>query len=142
MTGDRELEELAAFLAHAIVRHVEVWKRNGQAPPALAVPLAGWLVAARHGTERKPLDRRAGSGDGGGMAPETPLLLTTRQVARLLQVSERTVRTMLADGRLQAVKLGTATRIPRGEVEKLALPSCSASPRFIDHVDVKGDSAA
>ena len=26
-----DVEELAAFLAHAIVKHLDVWRRNGQA---------------------------------------------------------------------------------------------------------------
>jgi excisionase family DNA binding protein len=39
-------------------------------------------------------------------------LLTVRQVAENWQVSERTVRRMIADGRLRIVRVGRAVRIP------------------------------
>lgn len=39
-------------------------------------------------------------------------LLTVPQVAENWQVSERTVRRMIADGRLRVVRLGRSIRIP------------------------------
>jgi excisionase family DNA binding protein len=39
-------------------------------------------------------------------------LLTVNQLAELWQVSSRTVRRMIKDGRLPAVRLGRAVRIP------------------------------
>ena len=39
-------------------------------------------------------------------------LLTVRQVAERWQVSERSIRRMIADGRLPVVRLGRAVRIP------------------------------
>ena len=39
-------------------------------------------------------------------------VLTVRQVAENWQVSERTVRRMIADGRLRVVRVGRAVRIP------------------------------
>jgi excisionase family DNA binding protein len=39
-------------------------------------------------------------------------LLTVRQVAENWRVSERTVRRMIADGRLRTVRVGRAVRIP------------------------------
>jgi excisionase family DNA binding protein len=39
-------------------------------------------------------------------------LLTARQVAENWQVSERTVRRLIADGRLRVVRVGRAVRIP------------------------------
>jgi excisionase family DNA binding protein len=39
-------------------------------------------------------------------------LLTVNQLAELWQVSPRTVRRMIADGRLRIVRLGRAVRIP------------------------------
>ena len=38
--------------------------------------------------------------------------LTVRQVAERWQVSERSIRRMIADGRLPVVRLGRAVRIP------------------------------
>ena len=49
---------------------------------------------------------------------ETPLLLTYRQVASLLQVSERTVSALVKSGRLRAVRLSqvtTRTVVRRGK---------------------------
>jgi excisionase family DNA binding protein len=39
-------------------------------------------------------------------------LLTVHQVAKNWQVSERSIRRMIADGRLRVVRLGRAVRIP------------------------------
>jgi excisionase family DNA binding protein len=39
-------------------------------------------------------------------------LLTVDQLAELWQISSRTVRRMIADGRLPIVRLGRAVRIP------------------------------
>lgn len=96
MSDRDDIDELLAFLAHAIVRHAEVWRRNGARLPALAIPLARWCVAAQGGTARNRLGEGAAVSDRGDMASQgEALLLTTRQVAKLLQVSERTVRAMV-----------------------------------------------
>lgn len=42
-----------------------------------------------------------------------PDLMTVDQVAELFSVSDKTVRRMIRDGRLQAVAFGRAWRIPR-----------------------------
>jgi excisionase family DNA binding protein len=39
-------------------------------------------------------------------------LLTVRQVAENWRLSERTIRRMIADGRLRVVRLGRSIRIP------------------------------
>jgi excisionase family DNA binding protein len=39
-------------------------------------------------------------------------LLTVDQLAELWQISQRTVRRMIADGRLPVIRLGRAVRIP------------------------------
>lgn len=44
--------------------------------------------------------------------PAVEELLTVSQVADNWQVSTRTLRRMIADGRLQVVRLGRAVRIP------------------------------
>ena len=44
--------------------------------------------------------------------PAAGTLLTVSQVADNWQVSPRTVRRMIADGRLEVVRLGRAIRIP------------------------------
>jgi excisionase family DNA binding protein len=51
-----------------------------------------------------------------GRAGEALLALTYRQVADTLQVSERTVWTLVKTGQLAAVRIGRAVRIPVDEV--------------------------
>ncbi|QDU50280.1 helix-turn-helix domain-containing protein [Gimesia panareensis] len=47
-----------------------------------------------------------------------PLLLTEREAAHLLNCCEKTVYTMRQQGKLQFVRLGSAIRYPREELEK------------------------
>lgn len=44
-------------------------------------------------------------------------LLTTDQTAEYLHVSARTVKNLLADGRLAYIKIGRATRIQRQDID-------------------------
>jgi len=44
--------------------------------------------------------------------PAGEALLTVHQVAENWQVSQRTIRRMIADGRLPIIRLGRAVRIP------------------------------
>ena len=46
-------------------------------------------------------------------------LLTVRQVAAYLQVSERSVRRMIRDGKLKVVRLGRCVRVSGGAVSAL-----------------------
>ena len=46
-------------------------------------------------------------------------LLKIKDVARRLNVSTFTVARMIKDGRLQAVKIGSAVRVPVTEVERV-----------------------
>jgi len=55
---------------------------------------------------------RRNQGGAGGNVSADEVLLTVRQVAENWQVSERSLRRMIADGRLQVVRLGRAVRIP------------------------------
>jgi len=48
--------------------------------------------------------------NGNGERPQR--LLTVHQLAELWQISPRSVRRMIADGRLPVVRLGRAVRIP------------------------------
>lgn len=45
-------------------------------------------------------------------------LMTVNQLAERWQVSERTIRRMIADGRLPVVRIGRAVRIPGKAVER------------------------
>lgn len=45
--------------------------------------------------------------------------LTVDQVCEILQVSRPTVYRLIKDGKIKVIKLGTATRIRRSEIDKL-----------------------
>jgi len=55
--------------------------------------------------------RRRNHGGGGRNPPAGEVLLTVRQVAENWKVSQRTIRRMIADGRLPIIRLGRAIRI-------------------------------
>lgn len=130
-----ELDELPAFLAHAIAAHAREWQRNGLRVPPVALALAGWCTeVAQNGTGAQKVSQSEPVGHGVHMAP---LLLTVPEAAALLAVSVRTVRNMLADGRLEKVKIAGATRIRRGDVEAVALLGRPMSPRFRDQIEAK-----
>jgi excisionase family DNA binding protein len=48
---------------------------------------------------------------------------TVKQAAKRLQVSERFLRRLKADGRLKVVRLGRAVRVPAQELERLCQPA-------------------
>jgi excisionase family DNA binding protein len=61
--------------------------------------------------------RRGNHGHAGGTPPADEVLLTVHQVAENWRVSVRTVRRMIADGRLPIIRLGRAVRIPTRATE-------------------------
>jgi excisionase family DNA binding protein len=55
--------------------------------------------------------------------PQTPiecLLVTTKQAAQALQISERTVANLIKSGRLHSTKIGAARRIDLADLRRLA----------------------
>lgn len=53
--------------------------------------------------------------------PPSSTFLTTADVARVLQVSTRTVRRLIASGRIGALRIGRAVRIPQAAIDRLIL---------------------
>jgi excisionase family DNA binding protein len=51
------------------------------------------------------------------MTGDTPPLLTYKQAAKLLQVSDRTVFTLVKTGQLKAVRFGHTVRIDRRDLD-------------------------
>lgn len=49
---------------------------------------------------------------------EQPILISEREAARLLGVSDRTVWQMRKDGKIKAVKIGAAVRYARSELDR------------------------
>ena len=132
-----DFDELLAFVAHALARHARERQRNGQRVPPAALSVATWcLDAARSGTEAPKVEPAESPAQAGPV--ERSLLLTIGEAAKLLSVSVRSIRNMLADGRLEPVQLGRSVRVRRVEVEALALPA-STSTRFRDQIEAKDD---
>jgi excisionase family DNA binding protein len=53
-----------------------------------------------------------------GVPPE-PMAYNVRETAELVRVSERTIRRAIASGRLRAVRIGRAVRVPRESLATL-----------------------
>ena len=134
-----ETSEALAFISHAIVRHAAVRHRDGLPVPALAVLVARWCAdAARDGEERQPLAMPEITADVGVM---DQLLLTDKESAALLRLSARTVRALIADGKLPAVKIGGATRIRRSDLDAF-IAGQPASARIRDHAEADAEATS
>jgi excisionase family DNA binding protein len=57
------------------------------------------------------MKRKGGNNGSGGNPPASEALLTVEQVAEKWQISQRTVRRMIADGRLPVIRFGRVVRI-------------------------------
>ena len=133
-----ELVELAAFCAAALARHADLRRRNGAPVPALVLPLARMCTeAARGSTTMQNLDQAGRPGEGEAMPS---LLLDFADVGRLLKISRRTVATMAKDGRLRVVRIGSAVRVRRADVDAL-VNGQPATARFLDRAEVKDTDA-
>ena len=58
--------------------------------------------------------------EGAKQPPLTWLLITVKQAAEALQISERTVHQLIKENRLESIKIGDARRIPLDAVRLLA----------------------
>lgn len=97
---------LADHLARAVAEHLKWCRRAGvPAPAELATLLAA--LSAHSGQERP------------NVAPGDPQAVNGASAARLLGVSERTVRRMRADGRLPSVRVGRRVLVPLAGVRRL-----------------------
>lgn len=110
-------DTLRAHVVRALAEHRR-WLRSNRLPApaaldALLDALAG-PVAALGGQQRSSLDVGAEGGDGGAV------LLTYEDAGRRLAVSPRTVRRLVAAGRLPAVRLGRSVRIRAAELDRFA----------------------
>jgi excisionase family DNA binding protein len=54
-----------------------------------------------------------------------PLLATVQQAAAALQVSTRTIWTLISNGALDYVKIGGSTRVPTDSLRALAQNGCA-----------------
>lgn len=54
-------------------------------------------------------------------------LLTVREAAKLLSVSQLTIRRMISDGRLPSVRIGRLVRIPYRTIEEMTNGTSSES---------------
>lgn len=70
-------------------------------------------LVASGGLQRTSFDTLDGDGD----TSRVPLLLEPEDAARVLSVSERTLRRLAKDGELRAVKIGNLTRFAPEDLE-------------------------
>jgi excisionase family DNA binding protein len=56
-----------------------------------------------------------------------PLLASVAESARLLSVSEKYIRALMAEGKLATIRLGRRTMVRRDEVEALAVSGCDGT---------------
>lgn len=98
-------------LARALLAHLQWCRRSGIDPPAEVVRLAD---AATGGQARPIMDSRTVRGDRDGV---DQLALDYRDAATRLGVSDRSVRRLVADGKLPAVDVAGCTRIRVADLE-------------------------
>lgn len=109
--------DLRAHLARAVAQHALWCRTNGVPMPPALTRLLDELArpgAAQDGQERPTRDVDAGVPDA------APVLLTYEAAGRRLGVSARSVRRLVAGGRLRAVRIGRAVRIPVDAIEEVA----------------------
>lgn len=113
LTDDRVL---AGHVAIALARHRQALRREQvTAPEGFDDLLDAMTRLARSGQAATHLDPVA---DLAEYAPVTPLLLTKAEAGEALGISTRSVDRLIADGRLTAVRTGTASvRIRRSDLE-------------------------
>jgi excisionase family DNA binding protein len=107
-------EQLRAHLSLALTEHLRWCRRNGHRPPEPPVGLLAALAPlARTGPDRSKLvdaDRVV-----------EPELMTYSGACAMLRCSERTLRRMVAQGRIPSVGVGArGRRFPRAAIEELA----------------------
>jgi len=54
------------------------------------------------------------------MTQQDPLYLTIKELAAILRVDHKTIRNAIRDGRIEAVRVGRAFRIPTSAIDALA----------------------
>jgi excisionase family DNA binding protein len=115
-------DELAmlALAVDALVEKLEVCQRRR--PPILDDIRAQAKDWSRLDATSLPCNGFSGEGE-----PMVPMLLTKKEVAALLRLSERQVDRVVAEGRLRAVHEGRAVRFRHSDlavyVESLAAPA-------------------
>jgi excisionase family DNA binding protein len=70
-------------------------------------------------------------------APPEPMAYTVHEAALLVRVSERTIRRAISSGKLRAVHIGRAVRVPRDSLASLlsTVSPCAEDKRDIAATD-------
>jgi excisionase family DNA binding protein len=96
--------------------------RHRSKPDAGALPAADllpdWLRGPLFDPNAKDIVAK-GARVAASARPPSPPFLTIPEAAHVLRLSIRTIRRMLADGRLEAVRLGRAVRVRGRDLDKL-----------------------
>jgi excisionase family DNA binding protein len=106
-------DEARAHLLRALAGYRQDCRRDRVAFPAGLADLIATL-AASNGQQRPTFAPIDSDGDDRPM----PLLLEPADAARALSLSERTLRRLVRDGELAAVKVGAATRFAPEDLEQ------------------------
>ena len=95
--------------------------------PALAAPMRRGGVRGTGAASGSPTDGRTstkGSGDG-------PLLIDSREVARLLGIGRTKTFQLMASGQLPTIRLGRCVRVPAAALDRW-IETLTQSPSDID----------
>lgn len=106
---------LRAHLARALAEHRRWLRVNRVAVPAGFDALLEAVASAASGGPGGPV-----VGPPAGPVDAGPVLLDYETAGRRLSLSARTVRRLVAEGRLRAVRVGRAVRIPASAIEEFA----------------------
>ena len=63
------------------------------------------------------------------MTQQDPMYLTIKELAAILRVDHKTIRNAIRDGRIEAVRVGRAFRIPTTAIEQLAAERLASGRR-------------
>lgn len=105
-------DELLPHLAAAVLGHCQRLRRDGLAVPADLAQLRDDLHgAARRRQEATPFEP--------AVQPVERVTVSAHEAAQRLGLSGRTVDRMIADGRLEVVRVGRRVLVPMSELERI-----------------------
>lgn len=118
-----DARSFAAHLAIALTRYVATARADGVSPPLELLTLRDALVeVARSGHELPSVAASSDAGDGPSV--ERKIAFDVREAAEVLSISERSVRRLIADGRLPTVQVGRRRLIGRHALESFVRGGC------------------
>ena len=116
------MNPVAAHLAVAVERHRRWCRDNGEPVPADLFALVAIVTGSQQPSKSlADID----PGDDAGV----PLAVDYSEAGRLLGVSPSSIYRLVRDGKLRAVTVGAAKRVPRAELERYIADQLASSAR-------------